>query len=127
MFTKPHIYKTIVSSPAIAIECCIFETYLSLDNRLECYSFAIRNDFCINLYSAILIFSFDKSEYRLFLCTPSSFQFSCKSSLSFCSEITFIYFNLPSYLFFKTITSVNVDYFTKKKKIIIDCLSIIPQ
>ena len=122
MLLTCYINQSIVSSPSVRIENRLIKVHFPSYDRSECICFTVWYDFCIDFYSTIFILSFNESEYGLFQCPPSSFEFPSKSSLSFCSEITLINFYLSTYFFLESIHSVFVDYFSEDAKISIYCI-----
>lgn len=112
-----RINKTIISFPSITIENRFIKIHFSLNDGSECISFTVWYNLCVYFHSPIFIFSLDESEYWLFHRSPSSFEFSSESPLSFCTEVTFIYFYLSSYFFSENIYAILIDNLSKYPKI----------
>ena len=119
-----NINKSIVSLPSITIDDWCIKIYLSLNDWFQSPCLTIRYNLCIDLYSSACILSFDQSEYWLFQSSSSSFEFSCNSSYSFRSEIAFINFNFSSYLFFKFLDTIKINYHSKELEVSINSVSI---
>ncbi len=121
------INESIICFPSIRIEDRFIKIYFSLYDWSECFCFTVWYDFGIDFYSSILILSFNQSEYWLFLRSPSSFEFSSKSSLSLRSKITLVHLYFSSYFLFKFLYAIKVDDLSEYAEVSVDCFTIISE
>ncbi len=120
-FTR-NIYKPIISTPTIRIENRLIKVHLTSYYGPQSICLTVWNNLCVYFYPSSLILSFYKSEYWLFQCSSSSFEFTSKSSFSLGSEVAFVDFYFSAYFFFEGIHSMKIDYFSKDTKISVYCI-----
>ena len=118
------IIESVISRPAISIYYCIFERYLPFDYRKQSFFCTVGYDLSIYLHSSEDILSFYKTKYWLFLCSSSSFEFTCKSSFSSGSEVAFVCLYSSSYFFLELFHSMSIYYFSEDIEIVINSISI---
>ena len=122
-----RINQSIIRFPSIRIENSFIKVYFSLYDRSQSFCFTVWYDFGIDFHPSVFIFSFNQSKYWLLLCSSSSLEFSCKSSFSLRSEVTFIDLYFSAYFLFKFFHPIQVNNFSKYTKVSVDCFSIISE